>query len=275
MPITVSQPSTNGPFGPGFQFSVSSDFVGPITGPFWRIDIWDEPLEILLYSMTQGNTGSGNVSTGYFQGFLTTVPAQMKVPTGANVKLKVNLESSTGVVETTSKNIVLDEITGRVMVTYNKLIVIGNQLSGLGGVSTDLADVKLATFATFDPSTVVPLSELLVAPPLGFLHRELISPDRTGEGTLTHPGAPAYGITWEFVDVAAGIGVNEGAPDTLWTHALDLQLVHTLGDSSLETTNRASFDFGDSMWLFDPARPTEVHYWIGPGVTCRFHWLVL
>lgn len=282
MPITVTQPKVGGPFGPGFNFQVSSDFIGPITTPTWRIEVYDETLEILLYTMLNANSGSGFSSSGYFQGFLQTVPPQMSIPTGANAKIKVSLEGSSGVVESTNQNIVLDEITGRVQVNYNRLIAIGNQLSGLGSVSTDLADVKAdvalvkaASFSTFDPSTVVPLSELLVAPPLGFLRRELITPDRTGEDELTHPLSPAYGLTWEVVGAAAGIGVNEGAPDTLFTHMLDLQLIHTLGDSSLETTNRATFDYGDAMWLFEPARPTSVKYWIGPGVTIRFHWLVL
>lgn len=281
MPITITAPEPNGPFGPGFSFSVTTDFVGPVTSPQFRIELWDTNVELLLYSQVVADPGSRSAG-GWYISLITITNPQVKIPTGSAVKLKVSYEGTGGVVETKTQAQVLDEGTGRIFQLAQKLAIVQNQVANMSGVSGDLttvkanvAQIKSASFSTFDPTTIVPLSELLVAPPLGFLRRELISPDRTGEDALTHPLAPAFGLTWEVIDSAAGIGVAEGAPDRLVTHMLDLELVHTLGDASLETTATVSFDYGDAMWIFQPARPTFVRYWIGPGITLRFHWLVL
>lgn len=276
------QPKTGWPFGPGYTIQVSSSFVGPLVNPVWNFQLTSSDNET-IYLSTVVIPGSAPWTVN--QRFTTSIAPERKGPTliGGDATLHATLSGDGGIVEFQNVTVKFDPTSGVLLDLQDKITAIQNNV-GSGGPSNaealatlqaDMTTVKTASFATFDPSAIVPLSELLTAPPLGFLHRELITPDRTGEGALTHPLAPAFGLTWEFVDVATGIGTREGAPDELWTKALQLQLVHTLGDSSLETTNTAEFPYGDAMWFFNPPRPSVVHYWLGPGITARFHWLVL
>lgn len=286
MPIVVTVPPANGTIGPGLDFQASG-FTDLVVGDWIYYIARDTETNTGIMSTSQRVFGSGPQSIKWQMNVISLTDPRyiigfMQIGKPANEPMYVVIQHTDvdGVLKeqaTINNGYKWDATSGLMSIlrvmddNRNSSIPIG----GFTELQTDVATIKAASFGTFDPSTIVPLSELLVAPPLGFLHRELITPDRTGEGTLTHTLAPAFGLTWEVIGAGAGIGVSEGAPDTLVTHMLDLQLVHTLGDSSLETTARHTFDYGDAMMLFEPARPSLVNYWIGPSITIRFHWLVL
>lgn len=287
MPVTFLTPPANGPFGPGILVNAQTDFIGPIpAGSSWELTLlasdnetfWSSDPPILSQSTTvvktygvEGTTDwrSNPPFSGYAHGAIGHLHAKLKDNTGATID-----EGQTPVT--------VDLISG---MSYILTALLSTSLRNstfpaedFTTMQGDVSQIKAASFGSFG-NIQVPISQLLQAPPLGFLRREQIVPDRTGEGDLTRPSGPvavdAFGIAWEFVDVAEGIGVNEGAPDTLYTTPLQLNLIHTLGDGSLENTTIGNFSYGDALWLFNPMLPTVVRYWIGPGITVRFFWLII
>lgn len=273
--------------GPGIFVQVSSDFVGPLgIGSGWTIELWDASNEtfwmgdprILSTSATLFKTFGVEGITDWRMN-----PPQGGFKHGATGTLRVKRTNQLfEEVDSGTRQVTVDLISGMSYIQTALLSATLEQIKGnaadIAPLQADVTAIKSASFATFG-SNLIPISSLIAAPPLGFLSREQIFPDRTGEGELTRPSGPvavnAFGLAWEFVEVAPGIGVNEGAPDTLYTKPLQLNLVHTLGDSSLENTSIATFDYGDALWIFNPMLPTLVRYWIGPGITVRFFWLVI
>jgi hypothetical protein len=287
VPITIVEPPSAGPFGPGFIINVVSDFIGPLeAGGGWNYEIWTSDNETLYFLspfvLSQEHTFvKTNAVDALTEWHWPTVYSGMV--NGADAILKVTLfDPEFEVIETVSQPITLDLVSG---MTYILTELLSDSLRALPTTGTDIttleadvAEIKAASFGNFG-DVAVPISHLISAPPLGFLVRELIEPDRTGEGELTREGplgpVNAFGLAWEFVDVAPGIGVAEGAPDRLWTKALEINLVHTLADSTLVNSQTVQFNYGDTFMTFDPLLPTLVRYWIGPGVTVRFYWLLV
>lgn len=282
MPIIATEPISGGPFGPGFTVHVTTDLVGPIDpSSYWIVSVWDSANETEIEESSQILVSQQISDHQMFywwnkgiDGNYMPFPPLSALADGKNVRVRIQLNDPTGeVIETTNFPVVWDT---RSAVPF----ILGQIQANTGGNATmaaDVATIKAASFATFG-SQLVPISQLLQSPPIGLLVRELIG-DLEGEGTLTRPEGPfnvnAFGLAWEVVAAGEGIGVDEGAPDTLFTHMLDLQLVHQLADANNETTSIASFDYGDAMWLFNPMLPHEVKYWIGPSVTLRMYWLLV
>lgn len=282
MSITVI-PVNNGMIGPGMYITVESSVVGPPQpGSLWVIEIMDSGEDIVMqHQQKVFSSGGETFPVGMMSDDGAFGIGEGGVTDGGTVSISVHIQQPTaGVFDTGT--------VGGVTWNPNQNAVFANMINtrwqiqhGVFGSdeAAALEEIRTATFAPFGPDIRVPIESLISAPPLGFLRRELITPDRTGESTLTRTVGPvavdAFGLAWEFVSVAPGIGTNEGAPDELFTKALELQLVHTLGDSTLIESAHAQFNFGDAFWIFTPMLPTYVRYWIGPGVTVRFFWLII
>jgi hypothetical protein len=280
MPVTFIAPAEGAPFGPGFLFHVQSDFIGPIpAGSHWDLSLYNHTTEEFLEARAPQLSTSHDFSGtwGIMPSLaITANPAFSSNVSGQSIELRAELKNSDA--ETIDSGTQVQTMNRTDGLPY-LLSIFQTSMGTPSVVAADVSAIKAATFATFAEGVTVPISQMLGAPPMGFLSRELISPDRTGEGSLTRPSGPvgvdAFGIAWEVVGKAAGIGISEGAPDTLETHMLDLVLIHQLHDSNLEDTARASFNFGDALWMFPVPFPSSVSYWIGPGVTIRFYWLII
>jgi len=122
-----------------------------------------------------------------------------------------------------------------------------------------------------------PISALLGNMPPSLLQRELITPDRTGEGDLTRPGGAltvaAQGLMWQVVSAPVGIGIDEGAPDTYEIDVLQLGFVRSLNDGSTYFGDTSVIRQPVGVWAWGSVTPTRIHYWVTPGVTIRFWWL--
>lgn len=287
MGITITLPTSGTPFGPGFVVSAVSDFIGPLlTDSYWTVDVINNGTEEFLERGVQVVTSTTSLNATYGVASLTSWmlnPAFGAKTHGQTVRMVVTLNEPDGdVIQSTSQTVTYDTQSG---VPYLNSLLLARMNSLISGspqitdLTADVATIKAATIAEFGTGTLVPISNIIQSPPLGFLGREQIIPDLEGEGVLTRPGGPfpvnAFGMCWEFVGVAAGIGINEGAPDTLWSQALELNLVHTTSDGAEVNTAVQQFAYGDGSWLFSPMLPTFVRYWIAPGLTVRLFWLVL
>lgn len=279
MPGTFINPIPGQPFGPGFQIQFQSDFIGPLaSGTRWHVEYWDHDTEQFAFAEAHDQPALSSTMFSYIWMAWDDVWNSNAIfgsfRHGRTVDLKVQLIDPDGAILDEAINTgVWDAITGiPVLITQIK-----NRVETGSPISSDLADIKAASFASFG-TQLVPISQLLQSPPIGLLVRELIG-DLDGEGILTRPGGGfnvnAFGLAWEVQATGEGIGVDEGAPDTLETDMLDLQLIHVLADGNNETTTAVRFNYGDALWLFSPMLPHEVRYWIGPSIVLRMYWLLV
>lgn len=122
------------------------------------------------------------------------------------------------------------------------------------------------------------LSDMIGGVPPNFFTRERITPDRTGSGSLTRPSGSittaANGIAWQTMERAPGLGIDEGAPDHLEVDGLELRFVLTLADGTTFTANHKRTPELDGAWLWGLVTPSRIDYWIVPGLTVRFSWLL-
>lgn len=125
------------------------------------------------------------------------------------------------------------------------------------------------------PTSVI---EQFLHPPLGVLVREIIPGLAAGSGSLTRPRGPvpvdAFGMTFDFITVPAGLGFVVGNFNEYFDRILQLSVVHTLLDGHSVVSE--SFDLHQDAQpiVFEQALPTRVDYFIAPGVSVQFFWLV-
>jgi hypothetical protein len=122
------------------------------------------------------------------------------------------------------------------------------------------------------------IAQLLSNIPAGFWGKVLITPDRTGSGSLNRPelglNTAAGGLAWQVISKAPGIGLDEGAPDRAEIQLLELRMVHRLADNTPFTAEHLESAELDGAWIWGLHPPDHMEYWIVPGVTMRFWWLI-
>lgn len=279
MAVDFIQPVTGGPFGPGFIVSLGSDFVGPLeTGSFWRLYVHETGEGSPLIS--EDFPTASNNAIWWFR----TTPSSLAAPFpfagdelyhGKTVGLTAELRSPTTVEDSGTIPIVWDIVSG---VPYVQNIV-GADAAGLTvDQAAQLEAVEQAVHMSFPGLPNLPIGEFLGIPIAGGAERVLITPDRTGEGTLDRQvglvDVAAVGIEWEVVSAPPGVGVAQGAPDRWVRRVLDLQLVGTDASANEYTRSYESFHVDHYRLMFQGFGLTRLHYWIEPGITIRFYWLV-
>ncbi len=128
------------------------------------------------------------------------------------------------------------------------------------------------------PQVSIPIIDQLVHPSLGLLSKSLpftLGPG--GTGALVPPQNPlvalTYGIRWTIFTIPAGYGKTTQNPDVYQDPFLQLSSVYTIigGDDITVQTEQEKID--DSQYFWNEPLPTEILYWIAPGVTIVFNWL--
>ena len=126
----------------------------------------------------------------------------------------------------------------------------------------------------------VPVLETILHPPIGLLTRHLITGVSTGAGDLTRPGGPppfnnvdAYGLSWDFFTVPAGIGFELGSPNVYEQRMLQLSTIHTGLDGHDIISEYHGFAVEGIYWLWENPGPTRIHFEILPGVVVQFFWI--
>jgi hypothetical protein len=128
----------------------------------------------------------------------------------------------------------------------------------------------------------VGIGELLLHPPLGLITRELITGVFDGSGDLDRSGPTppfnhvnAFGLTWDFFTVPAGMGRTLGNPVIYEQRMLQLSTVHEGFDGHALVSEYHDFYAEGIYWLFANPGPLRVHYEIAPGVEVTFFWLLV
>lgn len=129
----------------------------------------------------------------------------------------------------------------------------------------------------------VPIIDVLLHPPLGFLRRELIPGLFSGSGDLTRNdgrlppfnNVNAYGLTWTFFTVPDTLGVEFGNPNVYEERMLQLSAMHIGQDGHELVSEFHSFAVEGVYWLWENVGPARIHYDIRIGVELTFFWLII
>jgi hypothetical protein len=134
---------------------------------------------------------------------------------------------------------------------------------------------------TLEGVIVVPdvsVIEQFLHPPLGVLTREIIPGLASGSGVLTRPRGPvpvdAFGVTFTFFTVPAGYGYQLGNIREYDVRMLQLSVVHTLLDGHSIVSENFNVNSDNLPILWAVALPTQIQYYIAPGVQVQFWWLL-
>lgn len=204
-------------------------------------------------------------------------PAWSSVPNAATGNLTVRLRTSDLVVEQASRPIVVDWQSGMPYLLSQKLTTTGT------GAFTEADRVVMKqsmalsalNLGAWLPEIIGALEE---AVPLGDTSSR-ITPDRTGAGELTRPfawyGVYAQGIRYEVIPpYPAGYGIDEGAPRSFNLPVVEIGLVRDVQDGSDVTMDSHWYHDMTGEWWWMANMPSKVLYWITPGVTLRFWWIL-
>jgi hypothetical protein len=284
MATTITTPIVGAPFGPGFEIQLSSTFVGPISGPFWEVDILTTDTEHTLYASAIPTNSPGFVTDTFYVAFVGTPVPNKFVLHGSDVTLRVQLTGSAGVVETTTRTVKLDEIQGRIMEVSNKVAQIGAQISGLSAStfgSADRATLNGIQTSLSTPMGItgdvgnIPLASLISKPPVGFLKVGPVVATVTGDGFLDgdHGLLPSlFGLWWEFSAVPEGYGSTLGSVIEYELRMLQLRTIYSL-DGVEFVHDYQDFNVERVLWFWQEAKPSRVEYSISPGVEVQFHYI--
>lgn len=278
-PLVITTPGLDGlPYGPGF------DVVGGMgSGPLPTEQYWEH-----IISSSAGGTETEHVTTltsrtlsfnetSYVQGSTVLVPnVTSAIPHGATGTLTIRLRTSSQILEQTSRPIVIDWQSG-----YQHLIALRQSTATSGGFAeadrVQLAQVK--ALSAFNLGAWLPeLAAALEAAAQFPYGAELIG-DRQGAGVLTRPGGGfnvnAFGIKFEIVaGWPPGYGIDEGNPDFFHDQVLELNLTGQVTGGDITITDNQWFHGPNGSWVWNLNIPYQVLYWISPGITVRFWWLL-
>lgn len=280
MPITVITPTQGQVLGPGYQVQAFSDFVGPLpVNSYWDFDLRPATGEYQLsharvyIQENQGNAVMG-WNTGLAVGDFNLNVMTSTVKPGDTVRLVVKqVQAPSTILDQTTVDVVWEPTAGAPWVLQEQISRVST-----GGGNGDLQIIKQSVSMDVGGGVIKGIIDTIGGLPPNFLQRDLIIPDRTGSGSLTRPAGnlttAANGIAWEVVSSAPGIGIDEGAPDRFELVGLELRYVLTLSDGFTFTANHVATQEMFGAWPWGFVTPSRIDYYIVPGVTMRFSWLL-
>jgi len=281
VPITFITPPSGNDFGPGYVLRLTSDFVGPLpTGSTWQIFLqpgggiedryggWTYPAPTAAGLACVLGIGTINGEA------LTSVDSRFGQ--GATVDLEVRLvDNTSSTVDSGTIPVKLDFQTGAPA-------VLQQQTQASGGLTTEQsAQLQVTTEAmgfAIGGGLLEGVTDLLGLVGKRLFNDVLIEPDRSGEGSLTRPGplggVNAFGIQWQLVSVPSGFGIDEGAPDQTEIDFMQLSYMYD-SDVGLVPSDSKYIRSLNGRWNWGLSYPDAVNYFIMPGATVRFWWIIL
>jgi hypothetical protein len=289
MPLTWTIPRTDALFGPGYQLSVQSSLIGPFPTTYqWRVQVYStDGLEAQLIDQS--------LSAFSAQQTLTMVLADptilqqdqrgspVNVTPSSTVRLIVDLINEVGQrIDGDTRNVKWDP-TGRLFV-FTEDFAQGTTGGFNANDRAEAETTQMAVQANF-PTQIGAVGDLVLG--LGDLVEhigvQLVVPSDeiliSGRGSLERPSGPisinAYGLTWRFVTLPAGLGFRDGAVATFYDRVL--QLVRVDVDRASNEYLGEVFDIrtegGRIVWGF--GIPRRLLYDVLPGCVVGVRWLLL
>lgn len=282
MPIQITAPADGRPFGPGYITSFFTDSIGVIeNGSTWRMQIragagGETTVDSAVISATGPSIGTTFGLNAQGQSTLTARNSIIAQGEAATFTVEL-LNPQQVVIDSGSRAITYDRVSGVEWLAWFAPLT-----APAGGGFTDadrqqLAEVK--ALAAFNLGAWLPeLAAALQAAAQFPYGAELITPDRTGGGVLTRPGGGfnvnAFGIRYQVIDKPVGIGIDEGAPRSYELPMLELGLTGQVTGGDVVNVDSTWLRDENGTWVWNLNIPYQVLYWIQPGVTVRFWWLL-
>lgn len=284
MPVTIFQPTTSQPFGPGFRVTWETDRIGPEpSGTTWDLKLHAPPTEdqmmhqVLPFTLAQR-------SIIFVDGFLDqhlVVPVQVGWMTGDTARLTIQLKApDSTVLEQATVDVELDRVQGQAY-ELQQYIVTHPAATGTG-LSEEQAEslqIVQASVTGVNPIGVIQagsglLDELLTASQsqLG----QLTDPpmDLTGDGVLELD--VVFSFVWGVfftADVPIGFGKLLGNTLEFTQRLVQFRTVHIIDGTEL-VTDVLDANYHGYLWKFPTAGWDRVEYSVTPGVVIHAQWWI-
>lgn len=282
MPITIVTPQTGDPWGPGFQVQATTDFVGPLEpGSTWSILVTAPPNEDAMASMiipALGNT-LATVFTYSSPTSITTVPGRVDWVTGDAAQLQVRLsEPSSGVIQSTSVQVILDRQTGQVAELAEwirrQLVAQPVGLTTDQGVQLDRVEASLGIALGINPLEIVGdvIQAIATHNPLGYGSLS-VAYTISGDGTLPDesPISPKWGVYFIATSIPPGLGHFHGNSEEWAPRLVQWRTTHFIDEIEMVSAVE-DFQTHGELWKFPVQTPAQLQYSILPGVVLEARW---
>lgn len=282
VPISITEPLTGTPFGPFIRVQASTDLIGPIPVTWqWRLRVLEAPPgETTIYEYLINTNGLRTLDTLLQPNTSTPVTQPVvdkRTQQGQPVVFKVILENEGSVIEEAQTSPNWDWLSGAAWAQLGThQLVTDNRFTAQD--HEDLVVTKMAAGFGIGGGWSDALGDLLGAVGRRIFNDVLIAPDRSGEGSLVPPapglfGVP-FGIQWQLISKPDGFGIDEGVPDRT---EIDFMQLSYMYDSDIGLVPRDSRYVRDlkGRWVWGLEWPDSLDYFIMPGVTVRFWWMVI
>lgn len=279
--ITVSWPQPGEAIGSGYEVRWSYNREGPFApGEYWRVMVRETPPGELVHFTVEYHNPTSQMADILHVYSDDTVWRPVPVPAfqpQTPVQFVVQLMSGQTIVDETIVDTIYDPIGGW---PYQAWIASQASTPGQGFADADRqALLETKALAAFNLGAWLPeLAAALQAAAQFPYGAELITPDRTGGGQLVRPGGGfnvnAFGLRYQVIDKPPGIGIDEGAPRSYAIPMVEIGLVGQVTGGDEVTLDSHWYADETGAWVWNLNIPFRVLYWIQPGVTVRFWWLL-
>lgn len=287
MSVTFVYPPINGPIGPGYTISVTTDFVGPIpTDAYWSVGVLEPGEEISTIILQRFPIGTSDHELQACVGDLR-VPMQdlaaqhQQIPQDTTVTLIVELDGSEGAIDSGTQTTKWDA-TGRLFAQAQTAPVLEPSFTPTDRETLDAIplsmQVSLPTFLSALGNVGITLAQLILQPPANLLCK--VDPvDIAGVGTLTRTlgvfTVAAYGLYYELLSAPPELGLTPGVAIE-WQQRLGQFVVIKVGSDGAEYRySTTDFHTDHERVSFGGVDTKRIEYDIAPGVAVRVWWLVL
>lgn len=277
MAITISDPVTGAPFGPGFQIAVSTDLIGPQpSGTRWDFVLtapanepppmtWSLPWtsNFLITKMLEGDETHRGLA-----------PVNADWVEGQSAQLQVQLiQPGPTVVDDETVTVVMDRTTGA-NVELAEYLVEHLPASGQGLTTAEhnavlQTNVGVIAMAGINPLELV--GDLAAAigssAPLAFGSLGDLMGPLTGDGVLAAPPTLhiAMGLYWVATTIPAGLGHRHGNSEEYPARLVQWRTTHVVGGIEMCTEIVDAITHRE-LWRFHTATPHAIEYSVLPQV---------
>jgi len=290
MPPLIVSPLPDQPWGIGLTGTFSADITAFVEGDFLEVELRDqvEGGRIIGYGSARDlHAPSTEITLGQtVQGPTIIWQSYPQYPAsahGTQVWLRLIHKSSLGEQKDAIVQPQIHDTISGLQIALPKLITA--QASGYTEADRqEQAEIKKAVFAplplagAIGAAAQIALSSLVECPPADHLVRtdpQLLS----GSGTLTRPFGPipvsAYGFTFRFEVVPPGLSVMDGRSLEFPERMAQFLAIKHDKDGLEYVSDRYDFHWDQERVCWGIPFPIRLEYWILPGVTLRFWWLLM
>lgn len=283
MPLIITRPGDNEPFGPGFTVSVESDFIGPFEpGSYWQLILNSVPAEDPIANMIVPLTAHTLNRTFVDQNgsIFNPVPGRTGWLTGDAAVLSARIfNPANELLETTSVSVELDRQSGQVAELAEWMKV---NIAAAGQALTEeehdaIIITQAAVTADIGPNIgdlIQSIGKLIINPPLAV--GSLSSPpyELEGDGEIPDIGEitnSKFGLYWLATEIPPGLGRVHGNTDEFQNRLVQFRTLHALGGVEL-VTEIFDANWHGGLWTWKTPKPSAIEYSILPGVHLQVRW---